>query len=158
MKRFFTIILLSLAFASVAKAQVFDQDLDTLGIATVDSLLVGKDILGIIGPGISVNQSPALRSALRSYVSSNALKSINGYRIRVFNDNSQNARTKSESIERYIANTYPGTRVYRSYDSPNYRVCVGDFRSKDEALGLYNSLKSTYPSALIIKESINYPR
>lgn len=156
MKRILTAILLSLAFSLGAQAQELEQD--SLAVATVDSLLVGKDILGIIGPGVSVSQSPAIRSALKTYISNNALKSISGYRIRVFFDNSQNARTKSESIERYIANTYPGTRVYRTYDSPNYKVCAGDFRSKDEALGLYNSLKAIYPAALIIKESINYPR
>ncbi len=154
MKRFLTAILLSLAFSAAAAA----QEADSLKLSAVDSLLVGKDILNIIGPGISISQSPSVRTALKSYVSGNALKSISGYRIRVFFDNSQNARTKSESIERYISNTYGGTRVYRTYDSPNYKVCVGDFRTKDEALGLYNSLKATYPAALIIKESINYPR
>ena len=152
MKRLLTALLLSLAFSAGAAAQ------DSLEVATVDSLLVGKDILGIIGPGVSVNQSTAIRSALKSYISSNATKSISGYRIRVFYDNSQNARTKSESIERYISSIYEGIRVYRSYESPNYKVSVGDFRTKDEALGLYNSLKATYPSSLIIRESINYPR
>ena len=48
--------------------------------------------------------------------------------------------------------------MYRSFESPNYKVCIGDFRTKDEALGIYNALKGTYPTAYIIKESINYPK
>ena len=48
--------------------------------------------------------------------------------------------------------------MYRTFESPNYKVTVGDFRSKDEALGIYNALKGTYPTAYIIKETINYPR
>jgi hypothetical protein len=36
-------------------------------------------------------------------------------------------------------------------------VTVGDFRTKDEALRLFNELKILYPSAFIIKENINYP-
>lgn len=153
MKRILILLLLSLALAPTLRA----QEIDTLGIAAVDSVLLGKDILGIIGPGITISQTQTVRTALRSYISSNSGKDISGYRIRVYYDNGQNARTKSESIAHYISNTYEGIRVYRTFESPYYKVSAGDFRTKDEALGLYNSLKSVYPTAFIIKENINYP-
>ena len=51
-----------------------------------------------------------------------------------------------------------GIGVYRTFESPNFKVCVGDFRTKDEALKLYHALKSSYPTAIILKETINYPR
>jgi len=152
MKRILSILVFLLTATAALHAQ------DTLAVAAVDSVLVGKDIIRIIGPGVSIDQTPAVASALRSYIASNKDKELSGYRIRVFYDNGQSARTKSESIERYIANTYAGIRVYRTYESPNYKVSAGDFRTKDEALGLYNSLKAIYPTALIIKETINYPR
>ena len=153
MKRILILLLLSLALPPPLRA----QEIDTLGIAAVDSVLLGKDILGIIGPGITISQTQTVRTALRSYISSNSGKDISGYRIRVYYDNGQNARTKSESIAHYISNTYEGIRVYRTFESPYYKVSAGDFRTKDEALGLYNSLKSVYPTAFIIKENINYP-
>lgn len=153
MKRILILLLLSLALPPTLRA----QEIDTLGIAAVDSVLLGKDILGIIGPGITISQTQTVRTALRSYISSNSGKDISGYRIRVYYDNGQNARTKSESIAHYISNTYEGIRVYRTFESPYYKVSAGDFRTKDEALGLYNSLKSVYPTAFIIKENINYP-
>ena len=62
MKRFLTAILLSLAFSAAAAA----QEADSLKLSAVDSLLVGKDILNIIGPGISISQSPSVRTALKS--------------------------------------------------------------------------------------------
>ena len=40
----------------------------------------------------------------------------------------------------------------------DYKVTIGDFRTKDEALRIYNALKGTYPTAYIIKENINFPR
>ena len=81
-----------------------------------------------------------------------------GYRIRVYYENNQNARNRSEAIARTISGTYPGIGVYRTFESPNFKVCVGDFRTKDEALKLYHALKSSYPTAIILKETINYPR
>lgn len=134
------------------------QELDSLIRATMDTTLVGRDIMNLMGSGIKVSQSSAVRTALAGYISANRTKNVSGYRIRVFYDNSPQARTRSESIAAYIRSQYPEAGVYRSFESPNYKVTVGDFRSKDEALKLYMALKSIYPTAYIIKEkSINYP-
>lgn len=134
------------------------QELDSLTRATMDTTLVGRDIMNLMGSGIKVSQSSAVRTALAGYISANRTKNVSGYRIRVFYDNSPQARTRSESIAAYIRSQYPEAGVYRSFESPNYKVTVGDFRSKDEALKLYMALKSIYPTAYIIKEkSINYP-
>ena len=61
-------------------------------------------------------------------------------------------------IVRTLKGQYPSLGVYLSFESPNYKVTLGDFRTKDEALAIYNALKNAYPTAYIIKESINYPR
>lgn len=131
---------------------------DTTRVAPVDSTLVGKDILSVMGPGVTVDQTTPVRQALQNYVLDNAEKPISGYRIRVFYDNGPQARDKSEAIEQLLKKQFPEVMVYRSFESPNYKVSIGDFRTKDEALRIYNALKGTYPTAFIIKESINYPR
>ena len=125
--------------------------------APLDSTLLGRNILSVIGPGVEISQSATIRLALDQYVQSNAEKPITGFRIRVYYDNGPQARLRSESIEKALQSQLD-VAVYRSFESPNYKVSVGDFRSKDEALRIYNALKGTYPTAYIIKESINYPR
>lgn len=155
MKRFLIIAILALLPAMMLRAQEYRVD---NGSAQVDSTLVGRSVLSVLGSGVSVNQSSAMKSAFDSYVSANASKRITGYRIRVYYENNQNARNRSEAIARSISGTYPGIGVYRTFESPNFKVCVGDFRTKDEALKLYHALKSSYPTAIILKETINYPR
>jgi hypothetical protein len=155
MKRFIIIAILALLPAMMLRAQEYRVD---NGSAQVDSTLVGRSVLSVLGSGVSVNQSSAMKSAFDSYVSANASKRITGYRIRVYYENNQNARNRSEAIARSISGTYPGIGVYRTFESPNFKVCVGDFRTKDEALKLYHALKSSYPTAIILKETINYPR
>lgn len=152
MKRFFIILSVLLMHAGMAWAQ------DTTSVAPVDSTLVGKDILTLLGPGVSVDQTTPVHQALQNYVLDNAEKPISGYRIRVFYDNGPQARDKSEAVEQLLKKQFPEVLVYRSFESPNYKVSIGDFRTKDEALRIYNALKGTYPTAFIIKESINYPR
>ena len=155
MKKLLIIALLALLSCTAIRAQEYRVD---NGSSQVDSTLLGRSALSILGPGVTVNQSRAMRTAFDSYVASNASKKLTGYRIRVFFDNGQNARNRSEAIARSISNAYPGMGVDRTFESPNFKVTVGDFRTKDEALKVYHALKATYPTALILKETINYPR
>ena len=155
MRRFLVILILALLPCLTLRAQEYRVD---NGSAQVDSTLMGRSILSVLGPGVTVNQSRTMRSALDSYVSNNAAKKLSGFRIRVYFDNGQSARTRSEAIARSISNAFPGIGVYRTFESPNFKVCVGDFRTKDEAMKIYHSLKATYPTAIILKETINYPR
>jgi hypothetical protein len=146
-------ILLILGFALLC-AGMQAQEVES---APVDSTLLGKDILMVLGPNVQVHQSAEIRQALADYTKANAAKTISGYRIRVFYDNSPQARTRSESIETSLQTLYPEHKVYRSFESPNYKVLLGNFRSKDEALRIFNQLKKTYPTAYIIKDYIEYP-
>lgn len=155
MKRLLIIAILALLPGVMLRAQEYRVD---NGSAQVDSTLVGRSVLSVLGSGVTVNQSAAMKSAFDSYVSANASKRVSGYRIRVYYENNQNARNRSEAIARTISGTYPGIGVYRTFESPNFKVCVGDFRTKDEALKLFHALKSSYPTAIILKETINYPR
>ena len=155
MKRILVILLLALLPSLALRAQEYRVD---NGSAQVDSSLVGRSILSVLGSGVKVNQSRAMRSAFDNYVSRNASKKLTGYRIRVYFENGQNARNRSEAVARSISAAYPGIGVYRTFESPNFKVCVGDFRTKDEAMKIYQSLKASYPTAIILRETINYPR
>ena len=156
MKRILITLLLVMLPGFLLRAQ--EYRVDTLKVSQVDSTLVGRNILSILGPGVTVDQSRVLRNAFDNHVADNASRKLTGYRIRVYFENGQNARGRSEAIAATISRTYPGIGVYRTFDSPNFKVCVGDFRTKDEALKIYHSLKASYPTALILKETINYPR
>ena len=155
MKRILVILILALLPCAMLRAQEYRVD---SGSSRVDSTLLGRSVLSVLGPGVKVNQSSAMRSAFDSYVYSNASKKLTGYRIRVYFDNGQNTRNKSEAIARSISAAYPGMGVYRTFESPNYKVSVGDFRTKDEALKVFHALKASYPTALLLKDTINYPR
>lgn len=148
------LIILVLLSAGIAAGA---QQLDSLTRASMDTTLVGRDIMTLVGSKVTVTQSMPVRAALNNYIHSNGGKKIQGYRIRVFYDNSPQARTRSESIAAYVRSQFPENGVYRTFEAPNYKVTVGDFRSKEEALKIYMALKSIYPTAYIIKESINYP-
>ena len=154
-------ILMVLAAAVSAKAQVYRDSL-YVRAADVDSSYVGVDIFAMLRgtspeAKVVVAQSSDLRAAFDSYLAANRSAGTAGYRIRVYYNSKQNSRAESEQVARAVVRSYPWLGVYRTFESPNFKVTVGDFRSRDEALKVFNELKVTYPSAFIIKENINYP-
>jgi hypothetical protein len=49
---------------------------------------------------------------------------------------------------------YPETPTYLTYESPYYRICVGNFRTKNEALKLNNFIRRNFVEAYPVKKII----
>ena len=159
MRRLLTFIILALIPAALLAQEYVTPDSLEVASTTVDSTLVGKDVINVIKAGGTsrINQSATLKSALSRYISANASAARPGYRIRVFYDNQQSSRGVSNAIAKSISETYPDIRVYRTFENPNFKVTVGDFRTKDEAIKVFTELKATYPGAFLIRDNINFP-
>ena len=133
-------------------------------VAAVDSTLAGKDIFLILPSGetgddanVVVHQSDLVRNSIRRHISSNAKRTSTGYRVRIFFDNRQTARNESENTLKRFKQLFPEVAAYRIYANPYFKVTVGDFRTKTEAMSLLTRIKGAFPSAFVVKESIEYP-
>lgn len=121
-----------------------------------DTLLEGKNIFELL-PGVELGQSLTVRTAMAQHVRLNHERKIPGYRIRIFFDNRQNARAESERIEKEFRFLFPEMQTYRSYANPYFKVTVGDFRTRSEAMSRLAKIKNIYPAAFLVKEDISYP-
>jgi hypothetical protein len=75
-----------------------------------------------------------------------------GFRVQIF---SGLERDEAYAEQNRFRSLFPGVSSYVSYTQPNYRVRVGDFRTKLEAQKFVNDLKRQYPSVFIFAEKIN---
>lgn len=126
-------------------------------VATADSTLVGKNIFNVLPDNVNVRQSQQIANSMKSHVASNGARTISGYRVRIFFDNKQNARTESETVLKRFNGLYPDVMAYRIYANPYFKVTVGDFRTKSEAMALLARIKGAFPSAFVVKENIEFP-
>ncbi len=78
---------------------------------------------------------------------------IKGYRVQIFFGNREEARRKR--IE--FTARYPQTPAYISYLAPNFRLRVGDFRTRIEAEKLKHDLGNRYQGCYIVKDEIELP-
>jgi hypothetical protein len=132
--------------------------------SVVDTLLVGKNIVDIMPKkdsgavsNVNVHQSPALDEVLKEHVANNAARTLTGYRVRIFFDNKQTARVASEETLKRFESMYHDVVAYRTYANPYFKVTVGDFRTKSEAMALLERIRYEFPSAFVVKENISFP-
>ena len=86
------------------------------------------------------------------------LKGIPGYRIQIFFDSGNNSKTKAQGIYEEFISKYPGIGAYLSFKSPNYKVRIGDFRTRLDARRFLNEIIVIYPNAWITDDLINLPK
>ena len=155
MKRIICIITVLFAVTLSLNAQTYESvdSLVFIPVAGMDESLVGKNIFN----EVKVHQSQAISNAMAQKIEKNKTKKMTGYRVRIFFDNKQDSRGASEAAMGRFQTAYPGYGVYRSFASPFFKVTAGDFRTKSEAMQMLQTVKADFPTAIVVKENINYP-
>lgn len=74
-----------------------------------------------------------------------------GFRIQIFSGSSRN---EAYAIQARFQQRYDDISTYITYTQPNYRVKVGDFRSRSEAESFMTELRKSYPSVFLFTEQI----
>ena len=79
---------------------------------------------------------------------------IDGYRIVIYFDQDKSlvAQQKANFLARY-----DGHEAYVDYVAPNYRVRVGNFRTRLEAEALKSELLAYFPTAVVVEDKIQLP-
>ncbi|MDE6802848.1 MAG: SPOR domain-containing protein [Muribaculaceae bacterium] len=71
---------------------------------------------------------------------------INGFRIQVFSDNNQKtSQREAKAKERRLNERFPEYETYIVYNSPYWRLKVGDFRTEFDAEAAADEIKRAFP-------------
>lgn len=84
-----------------------------------------------------------------------------GYRVQVFDDNNpRTARRNAEAYHAQMQKQFPEFRSYLSFNSPYWRVRVGDFHNRAEAEAVMAEIRRAVPALSaylrIIRDKINF--
>lgn len=75
-----------------------------------------------------------------------------GFRVQIYNGND---RKKASQIKLDFMKMFPGVRSYLAYNNPQFRVRVGDFRSRKDAMDLFNKLSSKFNPCMVVPDVVN---
>lgn len=89
-------------------------------------------------------------------ISSNMVGKSVGYRVQIFFSSGNNSREQAFKVKNEFAIKYPKTNAYISFKEPNFRVRVGDFRTRAEAFGFLKEIEELFPQSFVVKDDIAY--
>ena len=108
----------------------------------------------IEGSSVNVMDDDGTKSAVRAVEAQRRNKEVNGYRIVIFSNNGQYASDNADKVLSEFKSLYPHINAYLVYESPYFKVSVGDCLSMEEAQILMAKILPNYPKAFPRRESI----
>lgn len=79
---------------------------------------------------------------------------LRGFRVQIFLGD----RPQAEELRRNFLIKHPDVPAYMPYQAPNFKVRVGDCRTRLEAEKLRQSIKEEFPGAYLVPDEIEMPR
>ena len=101
---------------------------------------------------IHIDADPRIEKLMTSYSEHKHVQ--RGYRVQIFLGD----RNKAEEIRRSFLVKHPDTPAYLDYLAPNFRVRVGDQRTKLEGEKLKQALMNEFPGLYVVPCEIEMPR
>lgn len=79
----------------------------------------------------------------------------NGYRVQIYfgTDKAKCREVKSRFLASYASDAH----AYEIYEQPNFKVRVGDFRSRIEAYRFLKKIRADFPASFIVSTKIEMP-
>ncbi len=105
---------------------------------------------------IEIKGDVAVTQLVQKHIELNErVRTIPGYRIQVASLSGSSSKSRAFEMKERIRQTYPGVEAYVVFDEPNFKVKVGDFRTRLEAYLFLQRIRAEFPGT-IIRDNI-YP-
>jgi len=107
-------------------------------------------------PGnVKIVQDFRLNKLLEKHVYINdSIGTVKGYRIQIFSSSGVGSKKEAQKVKTEFLRRYPKTTARLDFDSPNFKVRAGTFRTKLEALKFHNEIQKHFPHSFIITDEI----
>jgi SPOR domain len=111
---------------------------------------------------VMLSQEVSNNDSLTSVIKDNRLDKLNetytksyklkGYRVQIYSGNKRQPANQARST---FSRLYRKKKAHMDYEQPYYKVRVGDFRTKIEALNFKNDLIKHFPNCFIVNDEID---
>lgn len=80
-------------------------------------------------------------------------KNIDGYRIQIYSGSGVAAKKEALDSKVKFLSQFPNEKVYVVYSAPFWRVRIGDYRFRSEAMTLLGKVKRQFPGSYTVKDN-----
>ena len=104
---------------------------------------------------VTVYEEESAAETLRQSQSQNKRLRFKGWRVCIFSENTADARSRAFAAIRTFEENFPDIPLYNGYDSPYFRVSVGNCTTSEEAIILLERVRSHFPKAFVKQEQLS---
>jgi len=83
---------------------------------------------------------------------------MEGFRIQIFFDSGNTSKQAAMNAKKRFETRFSEIETYISFEEPNYKVRVGNFRNRFEAERCLQKIVSSYPNAFVVPDFIDFPK
>jgi hypothetical protein len=107
---------------------------------------------------IKISQDNAIRNLVDLHLSQQKkLNGVKGYRIAIYMGSGQEANKAADQSRARFISRHEDVKSYKQFEYPYFKVYVGDFRIKSDALRFLKQIENEYPDAFIREDMISFP-
>jgi hypothetical protein len=107
---------------------------------------------------VEITQDNAIKNLVDLHLSQlRRMNGIRGYRIAIYMGSGQEANKAADASRAKFISRYEEVKSYKKFEYPYFKVYVGDFRTKSEALKFLKQIENEYPDAFIREDNISFP-
>lgn len=107
---------------------------------------------------IKLTQDQAIRNLVNQHLAQQKrMNGIRGFRISIYMGSGQEANKQADQWRARFISRYEEVKSYKKFEYPYFKVYVGDFRTKSDALRFLKRIENDYPDAFIREDIISFP-
>jgi hypothetical protein len=92
---------------------------------------------------------------IRAVETKAAHKAIRGFRIKIFSDNSTDARQLTNDTKAKLISNFPETETYLEVKAPNWRLYAGNYRTIADAIQAKKQFEKYFRDLIIVEADID---
>jgi hypothetical protein len=128
-------------------------------LTNAESLSAQQRYNELVDSTLSIQRDARLDSLVMRHIRLNKQKDgLDGYRVQLFSGSGTTAREEANDLRAEFMGNHPDIPAYLLYQTPNFKVRVGDFRTELEAMYLQRELAYQYPGGFVVRDEIKFPQ
>lgn len=148
--------LIVICFCTLAMAQVSWAGKENKEIG--ENVMLEQDSVNGVASGLTIVADPRVSELVEMHrEESLRKKGLDGFRIQIYSGSGDNSKQEAYKVKSNFLSLYPSIEVYIVFQAPEFKVRVGNFRDKSEALATKELIQKHYPSPFIVEDFISFP-
>ena len=107
---------------------------------------------------VKLRQDPRIESLLNAHKEVvSRERGVSGFRVQIYSDSGNQSKLRTQRRKSEFDSKYPGVGSYIIYDAPDFKLRVGNFRTRLDARRFLEKIARDYRGAYIVVDTIEFP-